>query len=185
MAIIFLVLLQAIIVRHKPPVAGGEWVNDSEALTLSAVGSPDEWTLGSGSTKVIACQTPDDDNTTYINTGTTAGLIQMFALTDPAEIGADDPIDSVKVRFRYIRAGTPGSYVRCRLVTGDGTLNGTAVQAGASYANRTEKFDEKPGGGAWTLSALNGLTAGVEFTSGNKDMRVTTIEVIAYYRKWQ
>ena len=152
----------------------------TEQLLLSAVGSPDNWILVAGSTKVVACQTPDDDATSYIRSGTTANTEQRFTLADPADIGAGDTINFVTVRIRHQRASTPAGNIQSSLTVGASTTYGTAVATGVSFADQSIQYDDVPGGTGWTLSNLNDLIAGVRNTLA-RDVHCTTIEVIVDY----
>ena len=93
----------------------------TEQLLLTAVGAVDNWTLATGSTKVVACQTPDDDATTRISSGTATTVVQMFALADPVNIGASDTITNVAVRTRTIREAAPAASFTGRITTTGGT----------------------------------------------------------------
>jgi len=147
----------------------------TEQLLLTAVGTVDNWTLTAGSTKVVACQTPDDDSTTYISSGTTASIVQMFTLEDPGDIGAGDSITDVAVRVRDVRGGAPGPSFVVRITTSGGTSDSATQTAGAAYADYTANFATAPGGGSWSLSLLNELQAGIAKTSGTRTMHCTTV----------
>jgi hypothetical protein len=152
----------------------------TEQLLLAAVGSPDTWTLTAGSTKVAACQTPDDDATSYITSPTANNSEQRFSLDDPTLIGSGDTINSVQVRIRHQRAGAPAGTIQAFLVLSTNVSYGTSTATGASWADLTENI-AKPGGGTWTLTDLNNLVVGVRNTTNGRAVFCTTIEVIADY----
>jgi hypothetical protein len=152
----------------------------TEQLLLAAVGSPDTWTLTAGSTKVAACQTPDDDGTSYITSPTANNSEQRFSLDDPTLIGSGDTINSVQVRIRHQRGGTPPGTIQAFLVLSTNVSFGTSTTTGAGWVDLTENIS-KPGGGSWTLTDLNNLVVGVRNTTNGRAVFCTTIEVIADY----
>lgn len=153
----------------------------TEQLLLASTTTPDNWSLVVGGSKVAACQTTDDDDSSYIESGTSAPIIQMFALADAVDISAEDTINSVTIRVRHMRGGTPAGILRSVLATSGGTLASGSVQTGNTWGDWIKEWTYKPGGGPWTLSALQELTAGIEKTSGNKTIYCTTVEVIVDY----
>ena len=152
----------------------------TEVLALEAIGTVDQWTLTAGATKVIACQAPDDDDTTYITSGATANYVQRFTLVDPAVITADDTINKVTVRWRHQRASTPAGTGRSMLVTAGGTIFGAGVGTLVGWTDQSDDFTEKPGGGAWDLTSITNIQVGVQNTLA-RSIYCTTIEVTVDY----
>lgn len=149
----------------------------TETLLLSAVASgEDNWTLSVGSSKVAACQTPDDDASSYISAST--AVRQRFSLSDPTLIGSGDVINSVTLRVRTQRGTTPAGSTRGFIYLGGVYANGTTLAGTAGFTSQSDVFTEKPGGGSWTLTDLQNLEAGIENTIGGRTMRCTTVEII-------
>lgn len=69
----------------------------------SGVGSTDNWTLAAGASKTVAVNSPDDDTTSYIQSGTTTNTYQQFTCS-PA-ISSGDTITQIEVRARCRRGG--------------------------------------------------------------------------------
>ena len=69
---------------------------------VAATTTPDNWTLGAGASKVAAVTAPDDDNTTYINSGTVDETEQRFTVT-PGSISVGDTITQIDIDCRNLR----------------------------------------------------------------------------------
>lgn len=152
-----------------------------ETIQVDAVIAPDNWTLGSGASKVAAVQSPDDDDTSYVNSGTSAGTQQWFTMANPSAIGAGDTINSVSIIARCRRGGGTNANYRCGLNVNGGTqADGADRTAGAAYANTTETFTLNPDSAAWSLSDLNGLRIGIANLQA-RDVRLTTFYVSIDY----
>jgi hypothetical protein len=152
----------------------------TETLVLSSVGTPDGWILAAGSSKVAACQTPDDDLSSYIRSTTTTGNNQRFVLSDSVNIRARDTINHVTVRIRHRRAGAPAGNIRSFLAIGSDIINGALVTTGASWLDQTVQYNDAPGSTGWTLEQVNALEVGI-VNGQNRDVYCTTIEVVVNY----
>lgn len=153
----------------------------TEIIQVDAVIAPDDWTLGAGASKVAAVQSPDDDDTSYINSGTSAGTQQWFTMANPAAIGAGDAINSVSITARCKRGGATSANYRAGCNVSGGTqADGVNRTAGASYADTTETFALNPDAGAWTFSDLEGLRIGIAILQ-TRDVRCTSFYVTIDY----
>jgi hypothetical protein len=152
----------------------------TEQLLLASVGDSDGWILAAGASKVTACQAPDDEATSYIRSGTSTGTVQLFYLMSPVQLREGDTINSVSIRIRHRRAGTPAGSVQSMLVTPDGSLYGAEVGTGAGFADRTDLFSLNPLGDAWTMADLEALQAGLRNTL-SREVHCTTVAVVVDY----
>ncbi len=104
----------------------------------SGTTTPDDWTLGAGASKTAAVAQPDDDATSYIQSGTTSGTYQYFTFAPGLSVG--DTITEVVV------------YARCRR----GAANNCTFRIGYAFTPN--------GGGSQTGEVAGGvLDAGVNF----------------------
>lgn len=74
-------------------------------ITVQAAGTttPDDWTLAAGASKVAAVNQPDNDATSYIQSGTTTNTYQYFTCS-PA-LTAGDTLTQIVVNARCRRGG--------------------------------------------------------------------------------
>jgi hypothetical protein len=74
-------------------------------ITVGAAGTttPDDWTLGAGASKVAAVGQPDDDASSYIQSGTVADTYQTF--TCSPGMSAGDTITQIVAYARAQRGG--------------------------------------------------------------------------------
>lgn len=143
-------------------------------IEMSAVGALDEWTLAAGASKVAAINSPHDDDTSYI-TGA-EGQKQDFTPGSLAAVPADAEITSVSVNMRAARDGGSNGTVRANHILEATTVNGTTRVVGASYANFTDTYTAKPGGGTWTKADIAALIVQLENVTGDANVvRVTTL----------
>jgi hypothetical protein len=70
-------------------------------------GSPDDWTyaLAGAATKYEACQTPDDDDSSYIESGAVNGQRQTFTAA-PSGIATGDIVTQVDIIARWKQAAS-------------------------------------------------------------------------------
>jgi hypothetical protein len=151
----------------------------TETLVCDAVGSTDNWSLAAGSTKVAAVAT-DDGDTSRIESGTTSGTIQQFTLANPANIASGDTINSVTLYAVCKRGGTPPGNYTVSAVLGANTTDGTSRTSGASYAETSETFSARPGGGAWTLTDVNNLVLQIRNTQTRNILATQLYAVVDY-----
>lgn len=150
-----------------------------ETLAMAAVSSPDSWTLGAGASKVVAVATNDGD-TSFINSGTTNGTQEQFSTNDPATIGAGDAIASVAIRATCKRGGSQNANYVVTAVVGANTSAGATQTSTSVYAETTDTFATKPGGGAWTLADVQALEVRIQNAQG-RDVRCTLLVVDVTY----
>lgn len=148
----------------------------TEILEVDGINSSyDNWTLAAGSTKVVAVQTPDDDSTSYINSGTTISTLQRYTLASPVDIQSGDTINSVTVYFRHIRLSTPAGNIRALVYLGGAQTASTTITTGGSWTTSSEAL-ARPGGGSWAYSDLANLEVAVQ-NGQTRDVGCTTLYV--------
>lgn len=76
----------------------------TETVAAGGLGSPDDWSLAAGATKMAAVALPDDDGTSYITSTTTINTRQVFTCT-PSVITTGSTITQVDVKARGVRGG--------------------------------------------------------------------------------
>ena len=74
----------------------------TEVCAMAATGTPNSWNLGAGASKVVAVAAPDDDDTTYINSGTVDETEQRFTVS-PSAIQVGDTITQIDIAARNLR----------------------------------------------------------------------------------
>lgn len=137
--------------------------------------SPDDWpTLVGAATKYEACQSPDDDVTSYVSSSATINQIQTFTGTPPT-IATGDTVTQVVLTIRAIRgaAGTTNLRIGYAFnIDGGGTqsgLSGSLTTTDGSWATLTythSGLSAAWGGGlSWYVETLNArLTRASTFT---------------------
>lgn len=146
---------------------------------MTAVSTPDGFTLGAGASKVVAVARPDDSDTTYINAALN-NTETKFQVAAPAVVGASDTINFVRVVSVVRSTSTLASFFT-KLFYSAGTSTGaTHTNVPTSYTTINDDYTLAPDGGAWTLTKLQSLFASVRMAA-NRDMRVTTFYVIVDY----
>lgn len=152
----------------------------TETLAVSAESTPNNWTLGAGASKVSAVTAPNDDNTSFIASGTSNNTQQQFAFHPPTTIQVGDTVTSVQFLGRCVRGGTQNvNFVMTAVVLANSAA-GTGQTATASYADFTDTFATAPDGTAWKLSDLNDLQIRIQ-NSQARDLRCTTLEAVVTY----
>jgi len=120
-------------------------------IQVAATSVPDQWTLGLGPNKVVAVQSPDDDNTTRIDESTVHDKEQYTLAA--SGIPAGSTINTVTVRSRSLGGLDRGVTV--------GLVLGGNTSIGPDHLNDVyTTFNDilpRPGGGAWLLADLPGL----------------------------
>src|SRR4051812_7012245 len=96
----------------------------TQAVAVSAVSSPDGWSLGAGASK-LAAVAADDADTSYIASGTTTNTQEQFAITNWPN-NAADVITSVAVRATCKRGGSQSCTYQVTLVLGASTSAGAS-----------------------------------------------------------
>ncbi len=151
-----------------------------ETLQVDAVGATTNWTLGAGASKVAAVNTPDDDDTSYIASGTTSGTTQQFTVANPSQVSANAVINFVRIVARCKRGGAQNCNFVVSTVLSASSTDGASQTGATSYANTQDDFTTKPGGGSWTLTDLQNLEIKIRNTQA-RDLRCTTFYVIVDY----
>ncbi|MEZ4541961.1 MAG: hypothetical protein R3C43_18460 [Chloroflexota bacterium] len=65
--------------------------------------TPNDWTLSAGASKQVAVNQPDDDDTTYIDSGSSSNTVQTFTLSPSLSTG--DTITEIVIHARVKRTG--------------------------------------------------------------------------------
>ncbi|OLE52111.1 MAG: hypothetical protein AUG51_19330 [Acidobacteria bacterium 13_1_20CM_3_53_8] len=153
-----------------------------ETLQVASISTPDSWTLGAGASKVVAVNTPDDDDTSYINSGATSGTTEQFNVTDSSAIGASATINFVRIVARTKKGGSQTStYVVSVVLSGNATDGASQTSGNSSYSTTQDDFATRPSvGGAWTLADVNALQIKIRNTQA-RDLRCTSFYVIVDY----
>ena len=111
-------------------------------ITVGASGTttPDDWTLAAGASKTAAVSSPDDDASSYIQSGTTSGTYQYFTFSPGLSVG--DTITEVEVVARCRRGGASNCTLRIGYAftpNGGGSqtneVGAGVLDAGASFAD--------------------------------------------------
>lgn len=144
---------------------------------VGAVGANDAWSLGAGANKVVAVNLPDDSATSYI-TDATNGHKESYTLAT-VSVPAGGVVTDVSVTMFCARSGAVNGSVRCFLLLGGNTVNGTTRSASLGYQNFTETL-LRPGGGSWASGDFTTLEVGVEQLSAN-GTNVSTLSLNVTY----
>lgn len=155
----------------------------TETLEMTLIADTDQWTLGAGANKVIAVNSPDDDITSYIYSGT-AAQEQKYTVANPSSIRAGDVINFVRSSYRAISEnGDPDTITRVNQILGGSENAGDNNLLDGSWTTRTQDWTTKPGGGAWTTADVNSVEFEVELViAGLADTaRCTTMQLIVDY----
>jgi len=155
----------------------------SSALTatiqVAAVTSPDQWTLGAGADKVVAVNSPNDNDTSYIACSVADDIEQYSIASNSIPVGSSINSASVYTRCKSMAGGTTRWVVGLKLA-GTTSLSGYAL-AGYSYADNTTLVS-RPGGGNWNLSDLTTLEVLIKFRfDATRHMRCTSLWLIVDY----
>ena len=155
----------------------------TENLAMSATGTPNGWTLNAGATKMAAVALPDDAGTTSISSGATAETIQEFTVGNTTgAVASDALISSVQIVCRARRGALEVADANFLLTVevGVNAIDGSSHTAGAAFADFTDSFLSKPGGGAWSKADVDDLVLRVRNTEA-QDVEVTTLYVVVTY----
>jgi hypothetical protein len=144
-------------------------------IEVAATTSPDLWPLGAGTSKVLAVNTPDDDDSSYIESIGGMGDKQQFSLS-ASGIHAGSTINTVSV---YTRAKNVAGY--CYIVpylylTGSSIDGATLVIPAYTWQSDLSEI-ARPGGGAWSISDLTSLEVGILNGYAN-NCRLSTLAVV-------
>ena len=152
-------------------------VSDVMAATVAV--TPDSWTLSAGASKVAAVAANDGD-TSFLLSGSTANTQQQFTLADPSHFQPGDIINSVTLRATCRRNSTPAGNVLLTAVLAGNTSAGAAQGTGSGYAEFSQTFATRPGGGAWTLADVQNLEARIQNTQ-TRDVACTRFDALVSF----
>lgn len=102
----------------------------------NGVGATDNWTLAAGASKTVAVNQPDDDATSYIQSGTTTNTYQYFTCS-PA-LTAGDTLTQIVANARCRRGGASDCTFR---IGYEFTPSGGGSQTGESGAGVLEALN--------------------------------------------
>lgn len=146
---------------------------------MAAVSTPDGFTLGAGSSKVVAIARPDDGDTSYINAALN-NTETKFQVAVPSQVGASATINFVRIVTVARSTSTLASFLTKLFYSAGTSTSGTNTNVPTSYTSFNNDFTLAPDGGAWTLTKLQSLFASVRMAA-NRDMRVTSFYVVVDY----
>jgi hypothetical protein len=136
--------------------------------------SADAWTLGAGADKVVAVNSPDDDDTTHVR-ATAQNQVQGFTLAAHS-IPANAVISAISLVMRVRRDSTTDGSIAGRFTLGGTTVTGSTVTTTSAYVDVTQTL-ARPGGGNWTVADLASLSAEIIDNHGARRSRITTMYV--------
>lgn len=150
----------------------------TEVCAMAATTAPDNWTLGAGASKVVAVASPDDDDTTYINSGTTSGTEQRFTVS-PTSITVGDTITQIDIAARNLR--DHGSNPTFKLgysftPNGGGTQTGESTDITATTTWKTDTYTHSGLSVVWG----SGLVVWARITLA-RNMRLSTLQITLTY----
>jgi hypothetical protein len=121
-------------------------------LDNHSVASQNEWSLGAGASKMVACNSPHDDITTYI---TTVGPDKEQLFYTESLPGGSINVTNVDHTIRFIRyAGAGGDLYHRQRYGGTSQYCSSAHDVGA-WTTYTDSAVSRPGGGSWAVSDFN------------------------------
>lgn len=144
-------------------------------IQVAAVTAPDTWTLGAGADKVVAVNSPDDDDISYIF-GTVAGNQEQYSLAAHA-IPAGSTINSVSTSSRV--KNIAGAFVTVRVYLGADFQTGP-FRSPSAYTTYVDSFS-RPGGGTWQLSDITSLQIAVRYAAAGGAIHCTSLWLIVDY----
>ena len=139
-------------------------------LLPAAQGNYSDWSNGAGS--VPGNVQTNDGNTSYRSlAGSTTGN-DTYTL-DNLPAGAAR-VTAVVGHTVVQRQGAGGGTMKVRIRESATDADGTGYSPAASYADETETFATRPGGGPWTVAAINATEIGpIRTASGAAEVRCT------------
>lgn len=142
-------------------------------VAATAEGPTSQWTANTG-TKVAAVAAPDDDITTYVSSGTTAGQIQQFT-GNISSIPLNSIVTQVQIYYRHRRGGISDADFFVGYTAGSNLGNSGTITSTSSWAGAT-----------WSHTGLSFLWPGsfvfyVQNTQARNVLISTLYAVISYY----
>lgn len=148
----------------------------TESIQAHLVTAPNTWLLGAGANKVVAVNSPDDDDTSYIR-GYSGFPNEQYSLAANT-IPPGSTVNSVNVYHRGKRETSSGKW-RARLYISGVYADGLDRNP-SSYTTYNETIT-RPGGGVWALADIASLEVAVQDRGTGGYSRVTTLFVIVDY----
>lgn len=145
---------------------------------VAATTTPNNWTLGAGASKVVAVTAPDDDDTTYISSGTVNGTEQRFTVS-PGSISVGDTVTRIDISARNLRDhGSNPTFVVGYSFTpnGGGTQTGESTDITATLTWKTDTYTHSGLSAVWG----SGLVIWARITLG-RNMRLSTFQITLTY----
>ena len=148
-------------------------------INVGAAGTttPDDWTLGAGSTKVAAVSQPDNDATSYIQSGTTANTYQYFTCSPGLSSG-----DTITQIVGYARARRGGASDARFLIGYLFTPQGGGSQSEESGLPSSNYFESTS---TWTTFSRTFTVPSVVWGSGLqlwvRNTQARSVEVTTFY----
>jgi hypothetical protein len=147
----------------------------------TGLGTTDEWgSLTGAATKYEACQTPDDDDATYIISDALSGDKQVFTCAAPSGITTGDTVTQIRVIARWRQNGTnqpSGKLGYVFDIDGGGTQTGTSSTiSGIDLSYQDDIYTHSGLSAAWG--------GGLEFWAENalhRRIRMTSLTVEITY----
>lgn len=150
----------------------------TEVCAMAATGTPNNWTLGAGASKVAAVAAPDDDDTTYINSGTVDETEQRFTVS-PSSISVGDTITQIDIAARNLRDhGSNPLFVLGYTFTpnGGGTQTGESTDITSTTTWKTDTYTHSGLSVVWGSS----LVVWIRNTLA-RNMRCSTLRITLTY----
>lgn len=139
--------------------------------------TPDDWTLGAGATKVAAVGLPDNDASSYIQSGTTANTYQYFACSPVLTAG-----DIITQIVGYARARRGGASDARFLIGYRFTPQGGGTQSEESGLPSSGYFESTS---AWTTFSRTFSVPSVVWGAGLelwvRNVQARSVEVTTLY----
>lgn len=117
----------------------------TKAIQVSAVTSPDQWTLGAGVSKVAAVTSPTDDDTSYI-LGSSVNYSEQYRLVGYNFL-LGTIINTVSIFSRCRRVASNAGWKVSFMRGGASSVSANHL-VGAAYLEYTDAL-ARPGGGSW------------------------------------
>lgn len=155
---------------------------------VEAAASPNSWTLFAGANKVVAVNTPDDGDTSAIDSTTTNATQQRYDVSAIAE--RTETIDFVRIRARCRSTAGGGSFADffTTIIPTLASEAGTVHTATETYADYDSDFAIDPGTlGGWAWSRLVPLQVEVEndvvvLPGSDGNVRCTSLTVEVHFQ---
>lgn len=144
----------------------------------NGVTSPDNWTLGAGASKTAAVNASDDDDTSYIASGTSSNTVQTFTVSPSLASGSTITQIQVRARHRRPPAGSNANFVIGYSFTpdGGGTQTGESGTLVATISWASDTYTHSSLSVTWG----SGLTIYAKNTQ-NREVWLSTLEITITY----